>query len=216
MATQNAINKKTGQLTVDPGAAGDSFVQFNIATVAKFRIGGYDTDNSFRVSQGSALGTNDMMTISTTGEVNLPLQPTFSAYLSAQQANVTGNLTAYSYVCDTEVFDVGGNYATGTGVFTAPITGRYFLSAGAYLTGSVTIDRILVYIVTSNRTYRTVIYRNASAEGIWGNISVLVDMDASDTAYPQAYTYGNGADTSDLEPSTATEMKTFFAGYLAC
>ncbi len=39
MAQNNALNKKSQELTVDPGASGDSFVQFDINATGEFRIG---------------------------------------------------------------------------------------------------------------------------------------------------------------------------------
>ena len=44
MATKNSLNNKSQELTIDPGASGDSFLQFNINTTGEFRIGVDDTD----------------------------------------------------------------------------------------------------------------------------------------------------------------------------
>jgi len=152
MATQNSIYKKTQDLTVDPGASGDSFVQFDINGTGEFRVGVDDTDDSFRISQGSALGTNDTFIMTAAGERTMPLQPAFLAVLSTTQNNVTGNNTKYSYVCDTEVFDQNSDYNNTTGIFTAPVTGRYVISARIYLSDCTTVENVTIWIVASNRS----------------------------------------------------------------
>lgn len=62
-----------------------------------------------------------------------PLFPVrFGAYLSAGTANnKTGDATLYTVVFDTKFFDAGANFATGTGLFTAPAAGQYFFAATA-------------------------------------------------------------------------------------
>jgi len=70
----------------------------------------------------------------TNNQILLPEQCAFSAYLSSTQASVTGDGTAYSIISDTELFDIGNNYNNTTGIFTAPVAGRYkFYGQVAYL-----------------------------------------------------------------------------------
>ena len=80
--TSGDVTLLEGAVIVDPGASGDSFIQFNINTTAEFRIGVDDDDgDSFKISQGSALGTNDTFVVTSSGEITIPLQPSFQAYL---------------------------------------------------------------------------------------------------------------------------------------
>ena len=121
MATNNAINNTSNPLassavTIDPGASGDSYVQFNINTTGEFRIGVDDNDgDAFVVSQGSALGTNNTYRIdASTGIVTLPLQPAFVAKLNTEN-NVTGDGTVHTFgttTATTEVLDTGSDYNT--------------------------------------------------------------------------------------------------------
>ena len=69
------------------------------------------------------------------GERTMPLQPAFVAYNDAIILNITGNGTPYTVLYDTEVVDQNGDYDDTTGVFTAPITGFYLLSASLILRG---------------------------------------------------------------------------------
>ena len=78
---------------------------------------------------------------------------------------------------------------------------------------AVDIDHTVMYleIKTSNRIYYTLIVpKFASDPGNWARtLSVLADMDASDTAYIRV-NHGGGAAVTDL----ATTQ--YFSGFLAC
>lgn len=145
--------------------------------------------------------------------LSLPNQPAFLTYLSANAANVTGNATAYTIAFDTEVFDQGADLAGST--FTAPVAGRYRLSAHAGVGDLTTaMTRIVIEIVTSNRTY--FIRRNispAAADVETMGISVLADMDAGDTATVRI-TLDNGAGATADVLGTAAPIQTFFSGEL--
>jgi len=219
MAKQNTINKATGDLTIDPGASGDSFVQFNINTTGEFRIGVDDDDaDSFKISQGNALGTNDTFIITAAGECKLPLQPSFCALNSAGDANVTGDGTEYTVICDTEIWDQSADYNNGTGVFTAPITGRYLFSATCLLDQvAVGHTSVLLKIDASNR-YATGNGYNLTAGMQAGSqywtIGSFMDMDAADTATFKV-TVSGSTKTVDVY-GAATHLFTSFSGSLFC
>lgn len=130
MAEQNSIGNKSSQLTIDPGASGDSFVQFDINTTGEYRIGVDDTDgDAFVVSQGSVLGTNNHLKITAAGECTMPLNPCFLVTgPTTIQLNLTGDGTLHQLGTSgtwNEIFDQGGDATTAI-LFTAPVTGRYF------------------------------------------------------------------------------------------
>ncbi len=198
MATNNALNKKTQELTVDPGASGDSFLQFDINATGEFRVGVDDDDgDAFKLSQGSALGTSDTFIMSAAGERTMPLQPAFLSFLGTTDSNVTGDSTGYVFGSGnalTEVFDQGGDMTTG-GTFTAPRTGRYYLYC-TLLCGGVTSShtRGRVFGLTSNRTYLSggngCIVTATAADQLSIAISVLADMDSGDTCTMQLEVIG--------------------------
>ena len=65
------------------------------------------------------------MTIDSSGRVNTPARPAFHARLSSS-SGATG--VQGSLVFNEEDFDIGSNYDTSNGRFTAPISGIYFFS----------------------------------------------------------------------------------------
>jgi len=223
MGKINSINNKTGSLTIDPGASGDSFVQFDINGTGEFRIGVDDTDSdAFVISQGSALGTNNTFRMSAAGERTLPLQPAFFAYLSSTQSNVTGDNTAYTIICDTVVINVGSGYNNSTGIYTAPRTGYYFFHYRiAIATDASGGDEVESKLVTSNNTYYGTSYPGRNRLANFGGPAyiisheycVLANMDVSDTAYV-VITSGNNSKLDDVWG--AATVYTSFDGYLAC
>lgn len=159
-------------------------------------------------------GGADRMIVKDTGEVTMPTQSAFLAYKNATSSNVTGDGTLYSYICNTEVFDQNADYDNATGVFTAPVTGRYCLSIGVICTGGTTLSDVSsVVIITSNRRYIAYIptvYTTYYA----GYLTVLADMDAGDTANPAVLIVDSGGKIADVFGDT--NVNTFFSGYLAC
>jgi hypothetical protein len=112
------------------------------------------------------------------------------AYLSTTLSNVTGDNTTITVICDTEVFDTGSNYNNATGVFTAPVTGRFLINfmVRYSFTGSTTpnYSRTISSIVTSNRSY---VWRAQNPDipiGYTTTESIIADMDAADTCIVQA------------------------------
>lgn len=206
MAKNNAINNRSSELTVDPGATGDSFVQFDINTTNEYRVGVDDTDSdAFKVSQGGALGTNDHFAMSADGERTLPLNPCFYAVLGSDESNVTGSGTAHTLgtsTAFTSVYDQGSNLSSLNPVtFTAPITGRYALTVNCGFSGvdTATATSTRTVIVTSNRNHTIFTGYSPDVDSLGTNVSMVVDMDASDTATFTGTVFGQVGDTADIE-----------------
>ncbi len=226
--TQNSINNNatdftTTNVTVDPGTSGDSFCQFSINTTGEFRIGvDDDASDAFKISQGSALGSNDTFIMTAAGERTMPLQPAFLAYLGSSVSNTTGAGATWQLgttTALTEVYDQNGDFNT-NGTFTAPVTGRYFLTT-TIRTGWSSLTPAMnngyLSITTSNRQYSYYMepYVNA-ANGSGGSftLNVIADMDAADTAIA-TLTVNNGAGNT-LQITGGSTLLTFFTGALIC
>ena len=126
---------------------------------------------------------------------------------TSEQSNfATGSVQTVAF--GTEVFDQSANFASNT--FTAPVTGKYQLSCSVYVTA---VDSASTYyeasIRTSNRNYFVVIDPDFGQDaGFWAfTLSVLADMDASDTA-TVGIVQASGTAQTDIGTSS------FFSGIL--
>ena len=154
--------------------------------------------------------TNDAyaMTINSGGEVTKPLNPAFRVYQSTQ-TTYANNHTMYNQNI-TEVYDVNSDYGTS---FTAPVTGKYLFTVSFYDVTASDAQTYDMMLTTSNRGYR---WGNRNAyksgyTGYGGNMkgegTIIVDMDASDTAYVACGSSGNVDNGSNSEHS-------YFSGIL--
>jgi len=191
--------------------------QLQLGTGGDFKLY-HDGSNNIVLGNGShpmAFYTNDVLrqTIDANGHITQPYQPAFSAHKngSAQTNLATG--TDVTITFGTERFDNNSDFASNT--FTAPVTGKYFLSVTLYLNQVDSgANYIILGIETSNQQYRTIIDNN----DLFGNdadyhhmtSTALVDMDASDTAHVMVHQSG-GAAQLDVNGSA---NYTYFPGYL--
>lgn len=151
------------------------------------------------------------------GQVNdsrNPNNPAFQGIGTPLQDNVTGDDTLYQVLFDV-VFDNAGNFAAS--VFTAPVTGRYLLSASVDCSGlDATHVEFALQIVTTDRTY---IHRDR--QGTNSNIKTVksmsickvADMDAGHTARVKLIIGGAGG-TKIVDISGGSY--TVFSGSLVC
>lgn len=212
-SSNTASSTATNYLTVAGTSAGDARVQYAVSGTTTWTEG---LDNSasdaFVISASSALGTTNVMSVATTGEINYPLQPAFLAYLSSTASDVTGDTTQYTIIPDTEVFDQNADYNNSTGVFTAPVTGRYRFSASIFLLQVGAGHTLGVgFLSASNRgEYLFDISPAAirsSSNIVCLNGGTLIDMDAADTA-SISIQVGGSTKTVDVfgDPSLATSF----------
>ena len=199
----------TPQQVIRQIGSGDAAIGFQIPSAANWYAGvDNSASDSFVIGRGLAVGTDVAMTLDASGRVTMPYQPAFQVVAAIQNnipinANTTVNFTS-------EVFDQGSNYA-GTS-FTAPVTGKYQLNLSLYtLAIDSDADYVQVAIVTSNRQYYAIV-----DPSVWTGdptywsfaITVLADMDASDTAHVEVQLNNTGAAQMDITASSV------FSGYL--
>lgn len=170
---------------------------------------------------GAIIGTQVPVAIDTSTDQLAPSNgtnaslPAFLAKVSANVANVTGDGTNYHIIYDTVIFDQASNYNNSTGVFTAPITGKYQINAQVNF---VNVNPTLIVrgqsqLVATSRTM-TNNYMNLSLVSNADNqvsfsYSTLLDMSANDTVYVTMYAQGGSKDVY-----AGPEM--YFSGYLIC
>jgi hypothetical protein len=132
------------------------------------------------------------------GHILQPIQPCFESREIAVPQSKTGNLDPATFA--SEQFDIGGNFDTSTSIFTAPVTGKYFLSYALSLKprAGTPATNFKITLVTSNRNYSIYQELDSTTTEKTYTFSVVVDMDLSDTAYvkvepgaAQTWTYCN-------------------------
>ncbi len=176
------------------------------------------TADPWVLAQGTALGTNNVMSVATSGEINYPLQPACLVYNSAQIADITGNGAVYSPIAfNTEIYDQNSDYDNTTYTFTAPVTGRCIATVGILLNGiDVTKTAQMVRITTSNRTYT---HNSGSIFNSGGQnhqtMTVDCDMDAADTLVFGCSVGGAVLDV-DINQGSATDLRSYGMVRLAC
>lgn len=143
-------------------------------------------------------------------------QPSFNAYISVAVPNVTGNGSVYTVLYDTEKFDIGNNFNPATGMFTAPVTGKYIFSASGRLSGGNTFNAAVIRLETTSLSYTSNLSLIGSTTGnVWGHITVITDMTAGDTAFVTLSATDTGGLIDDLSgPGSGGAPTNFFSGAL--
>lgn len=227
--TENTNAASHAQLNVYTAGdnGGDPSIFYNVIGTTGWNTGIDNSDaDSFKVSTGiNANPSTGTLVIkaTTAGEVTMPLQPAFFAYLAGGDANVTGNATDYTIgtgTAFTEIFDQNADFNT-NGTFTSPVDGRYNLTYGIQIEALAAANTFgFMSITTSNqlitsnvmnwgavRTGMTVV--NAAAY----SMGALANMDAADTAIVKIRIDG-GAAVVDIVG--AADANTYFCGKLEC
>jgi len=162
-----------------------------------------------------ASATGTVMSALDTGEITYPLQPAFLAINSANSLNVTGNNTYYTVICDTEKFDNNADYNNGTGIFTAPVNGKYLFCSSVLVNGCTIASTMKLWFQNSSgvMNYQEE-QRPPSGYVLQMSNATLLLLDAGDTCYPRIVVTGEAAATADVGGSA--DGATTFSGYLVC
>ena len=197
------------------GSAFQDVAEISVAVDGATGAGDTPGRITFATSADGSSSPTERMRISSSGQVTTPNQPAFLA--TRDSGNQTGLTTNSDLIFASEVYDEGSNYNASTGVFTAPVTGKYLFTCTALFTSITNGQEIDVGLVTSNRLYffgnpgRLEVSTGVTfGDGyISYGISQIVDMDANDTAFCEIAGLSSG--TIALYSGAAWSR---FAGYL--
>ncbi len=199
-------------ITIVTGTSNDGSINFADGTSGTASYMGYinyhhNTNEMKLATNGSA-----KLTIDANGHVTMPSQPAFSVNKGGtDQTNMSVGGSATLVTFNTEVFDQNGDF--GSNAFTAPVTGKYQLTANLYMNDvDAASDYYVLQMITSNRNYQNIFDPDFGQDAAYWtfNVSVLADMDANDTVEIKFYQNNGTAQTEISGSATAT----FFTGYL--
>ena len=144
------------------------------------------------------------------GDIRNTTQPAFE--VTGSETDV-GNHTMFATdngFSVTERYDQGADFNTANGLFTAPVTGRYYFGFGVRMDSLPNFTYIHIGLTTSNRT-RATIYISQSTNRTYesGSFSTITDMDVNDTAKIVVFA-SSGGSTTDIDPEST------FSGCLIC
>ena len=203
VGTNNILTLTDDAVTVGDGAAVDPKIVFD-GNAQDFYMGLDDTDDSFKIGLGTAVGTTAHIISDASGRVTKPLQALFLVR-SPGASNVTGGGTQYTVVASNEIYDIGSNWSSAT--FTAPVTGKYLLGGSIYISGlTASMDSCSFGVITSNYTagywffFGNIGAMRDNNNAFLINGSIVADMDASDTAVFKIQING-GSDVADIGAS---------------
>ncbi len=209
-ASSNALQ----QLTVAGTSAGDAFTTYTVSGTTNWSQGVDNSDSdAYVLAASTALGTTNVIKATTAGEVTMPLQPSFSAYLAAGVSNATGDGTNYVLGTDalTELYDVNGDFNT-NGTFTAPVTGKYLFTYGVLAQDVVATMTAQLTLTASGTPYTFGNYGTTVTGNMPLSDTRIVAMTAGDTA-TVTVNFGSGTKTVDIYGSGG-DPRTFFSGNL--
>ena len=166
---------------------------------------------SSKAPKASPVFTGD---VTLAGKVTNTTLPAFLAFNSVTDANQTGAGAIVVVDFDTEVFDLGNNFAAD--VFTAPVTGKYHFDVQVNLypiTSAMTA--FYLRLVTTNRTYTHEEYAASfpANSGKTFSLSVLADIEAGETVQVSVQLLNGAGNTAGII-GHATILFTYFSGHL--
>jgi hypothetical protein len=166
-----------------------------------------------------AVTINSGPSISSAGIYINTVQPLFSVYLTGVASNVTGNGTQYTILFSGVLANQGSYYASGTGLFTAPVTGNYQFNTTVGV-GSITVatqgyirfvdNSGFLYEVAAFNPMNTVAMGNRATFGG----SVLLHLNAGQTLGVTITTTGEGSNSNSVFGGTGSPFVTTFGGML--
>jgi hypothetical protein len=179
-------------------------------------VGELLTDNANTLSM-SAFGarainlktnSTERMHIDSAGRVTKPTQPSFMIKGSSGSKNIASGAAVASGMYNPTVWhNVGNHLNTSNAIFTAPVTGKYYIEWTAYTqtTGGLKNEYVAVYLNFSN--IGAVYGFHECGPDVSAQISGVFGMSANDSVTP--YTYGHGSRTQSY-----LGQHSYYSGYL--
>jgi len=214
-APNRMLGIENGDVQIHETGSSDPLLQFSVGNTQasptqsySLRIDNSDSDK-FQLINGTS--GEIALSVDTTGAITKPKQPAFLAHPASTITNINTGANN-GLVFGTERFDNNADYNNSTGVFTAPVTGKYMFNVSFYLNN---IDQAANYyeprLDTSNRSYYIIFDPDFGQDNSYFTVTFaqIVDMDANDTADINIHQDG-GSSQTDISSNS------MFSMYLVC
>jgi hypothetical protein len=223
------VGNASGSLTsIGTGTSGQALVSGGAGSNPAFGVlpivGGGTNASSFSTTNGVVKFDGTSLVTSTTSKIDASnratntAQPCFFASLSTTVPNATGDGSPYTIIFDSVSFDQNSNYNAGTGIFTAPVAGKYHFEASVFFNNvNANMSSFQIDIAATSLTLRRSLgyaVAGASSSGTGENVSGIISMAASDTAYVFVAVGGSTKTAGILGASGVID--TWFSGHLIC
>ena len=171
------VNKNSGAiLTIETDDTNQATLLFKEGGVSKYNVAHVGSSDLFQIwnytTNTRALG------IDNASRVTKPSQPFFQAFSPA-----TGTAVGSNIVYGGTYHNVGSHYSTSTGIFTAPVTGRYLFTASClfnYASGGY--HRLnFKFNGTVSNSYAETLENQAGPSYSAATTSAIFNMSANDT-----------------------------------
>lgn len=169
---------------------------------------------------GTSLVTSTTAKIDSSNRYTNTSQPAVQAQVNAVVVNnVTGDGTTYTVIFDNVQFDQNSNYNNATGIFTAPVTGRYLFGANVTMFGIiVTNTNVLLNLNQVGKTNQLSNFNpfpivNGNTE-VTIHASTMVGMTAGDTFKVTIRVDGNGTPNVGIAGDSSGAYSYFYAALL--
>lgn len=201
--TDNTNSNSSASFAASVGgtSAGDPYFRASSGSARSYAVGIDNSDSqSFSIASAASASVTPsdtkLIRISSTGNRTAPLNSCVNADLTVAITNATGDGTNISPVIfNSELFDQNSNYNPATGLFTAPVAGKYLV------TGFVTFSNLSaghtsgeVKIIASGANYKSVFNPAAmrdAANLYTATITRIVNVAASGTIQLDAKVSGS-------------------------
>jgi hypothetical protein len=157
--------------------------------------------SSYTIQAG--LSTISGTTLTSNGQGVFKVSTPYKARMY-RNAAWTMQTTATAVPFDTVIYDLFGSLTTGaSAVYTCPVAGYYFVTAGVGAVAAASTDAIIVEIIQNSTAYTiTNGSVNGTSVGMRSPISDIIPCAAGDTLSIKAYCGGTGTRTGLLTSST--------------